>query len=217
MACFMITMSSHSFSPYYEQNWSEVMVQVDKAHFTANEMGCYGGKYQRGINSTNFYDLPCASKDQIAYMWEIDYFKDIGDHETLFSCLNPACKPVFGSWMTGKLGYLNIIAWCTFFVLIACFLFSRQIFSKLSNSQDQVLYHDRESETIYCALSVVTIVGAAALAFWAIPAYPLVFPYTESTLLNDQDVIAGSIATDISSEVLTPDHKWFPVQDVQIL
>jgi hypothetical protein len=123
-ACVVITLSSFSFPSYYEDNWAEVMVQVDKAHFTSDGMGCYGGKYLRGINSTNLYDLPCEAKSQIAYVWEIDYFKDIGDHETLFSCLNPACKPVFGSWMSGKLGYLNIISWTTLVIILVCIYFS---------------------------------------------------------------------------------------------
>lgn len=42
-------------------------------------MGCYGGKYYDDLNSTNYYDLKCNDKLEIAYMWEEDIGKDIDD------------------------------------------------------------------------------------------------------------------------------------------
>lgn len=178
-------------------------------------MGCYGGKYIHAINSTNLYDLPCQQKSQIAYIWEVDYFKDIGDHESLYGCLNLHCRPVFGAWMYGKLGYLNIISWTLLFVLICCIIFATTLLSKFSNSQDNdVLYHSRDSEVTFGIITALTIIGTGILALWALPATPLVFPYTESNLLSDKDSIASSVATEIDPNLLVPDHKWFPVQDV---
>jgi hypothetical protein len=42
-------------------------------------MNCFGGKYFNNINSTNFYDLKCSNKEDIAYMWEDDIGKEIDD------------------------------------------------------------------------------------------------------------------------------------------
>jgi len=61
-ACILVAISDSSFPNYYKQNWAEVMLQVDQAHFSTREMGCYGGKYIHGVNSTNLYDLPCEQK-----------------------------------------------------------------------------------------------------------------------------------------------------------
>lgn len=119
--------------------------------------------------------------------------------------------------MSGKLGYLNIISWTLLFLMITCIVFATKLLSKLSNSQDNdVLYHSRDSEVTFGALTVITIIGTAILALWALPATPLVFPYTQSNLLSDKDSIASSVATEIDPNLLVADHKWFPVQDVQI-
>jgi hypothetical protein len=67
--------SSSAFDSYYNTNWGDLMGYVNKASFTVEEMNCYGGKYYNNLNSTNFYDLKCKAKEEIAYMWEVDITK----------------------------------------------------------------------------------------------------------------------------------------------
>jgi hypothetical protein len=47
------------FYDYYEDNWGDVMLYVNKDSFNVDTMGCYGGKYLNNINSTDYYDLKC--------------------------------------------------------------------------------------------------------------------------------------------------------------
>ena len=41
----LLTFYSEIFDQYYESNWGDLMLYVDKSFFSINEMGCYGGKY----------------------------------------------------------------------------------------------------------------------------------------------------------------------------
>jgi hypothetical protein len=70
---------SNSFSSYYAANWGDLMLYVHKDSFSPGEMNCYGGKYYKNMNSTNYYDLKCSAKVEIAYMWENDIGKDVDD------------------------------------------------------------------------------------------------------------------------------------------
>ncbi len=68
-----------NFQEFFDKNWGDLMIHINQDFFTAENMFCYGGKYRALVNSTNFYDLPCSGKRHIAYMWEVDYSKNIGD------------------------------------------------------------------------------------------------------------------------------------------
>lgn len=79
MYASLMTYYSNSFSTFYMDNWGDLMLYVHKDSFSPSEMNCYGGKYYNNLNSTNFYDLKCYEKVEIAYMWEGDMGKDIED------------------------------------------------------------------------------------------------------------------------------------------
>jgi hypothetical protein len=50
------------------------MPLLDMSQYTESYMDCYGGKYGfNGQNSTNYYNLKCDTKNEIAYMWETVY------------------------------------------------------------------------------------------------------------------------------------------------
>lgn len=51
-----------SFDSYYELNWGKLAMQVDRSYFTADTMGCYGGKYS-GFGSDNYFNLKCDNKE----------------------------------------------------------------------------------------------------------------------------------------------------------
>jgi hypothetical protein len=75
----LLTFYSEVFDSYYAVNYGDLMGYVDTDEYTISEMGCYGGKYVDNLNSTNYYDLKCDDKLEIAYMWEDDMGKDIDD------------------------------------------------------------------------------------------------------------------------------------------
>jgi hypothetical protein len=69
---------------------------VDRDYFSIGEMGCYTGKFaNKGENSSNYYNLKCDSKDEIAYMWDGEFSKQIEDQTSKFGCMNTECKSVF--------------------------------------------------------------------------------------------------------------------------
>lgn len=55
------------------------MLYVHKDFYSTTMMNCYGGKYYNNLNSTDYYDLKCNTKDEIAYIWEEDIDKHVLD------------------------------------------------------------------------------------------------------------------------------------------
>lgn len=75
----ILTSRSLKMDSYFDQNWGKISIYVDKRYFETSGMGCYGGKYLMNQNSTNFYNLKCDNKNEIALMWEDEYTKNLPD------------------------------------------------------------------------------------------------------------------------------------------
>ena len=73
----LVTYYADSFNSYYDSNWGKLMIHVHKDFYNVDTMHCYGGKYVKNYNSTSFYNLKCDNKNEIAYMWENEYQKNI--------------------------------------------------------------------------------------------------------------------------------------------
>ena len=66
----LITYYSMRFYDYFEDNWGSIMIYVNKNWYNPDTMGCFGGKYYRNMNSTDFYDLKCDDKRDLSILWE---------------------------------------------------------------------------------------------------------------------------------------------------
>lgn len=66
----LISYYSMRFFDNFEDNWGSMMLYVNRNAFNVDTMGCYGGKYSKNLNSTDFYDLKCQTKSEIALIWE---------------------------------------------------------------------------------------------------------------------------------------------------
>lgn len=75
----LLSYYSMRFYDYFEENWGSVMLYVHKDFYSTTMMNCYGGKYYNNLNSTDYYDLKCNTKDEIAYIWEEDIDKHVLD------------------------------------------------------------------------------------------------------------------------------------------
>ncbi len=78
--CGLVTKYSMNFDEYYPSNWSKLSMYVDRDYFSIGEMGCYTGKFaNKGENSSSYYNLKCDNKNEIAYMWDGEFSKQIED------------------------------------------------------------------------------------------------------------------------------------------
>ena len=66
----LLTIYGNIFKRFYVNNWGDLMIYLHKDYYSPSYMGCYGGKYRNNQAAANYFDLKCAIKDEIAYIWE---------------------------------------------------------------------------------------------------------------------------------------------------
>ncbi|CDW85215.1 UNKNOWN [Stylonychia lemnae] len=214
----LVSYYADSFDSYYEINWGKLMIHVNKNYYNVDDMNCYGGKYVNNFNSTSFYNLKCDNKNEIAYIWENEYSKNIQDQNILYGCINQSCKAVFGQWVSSTIKYLALIGFTTSAVCLIMIGISVNIWKKLANGSDRIMWHNKGIEFMFLGLSFLIIFVLAFMIAFETPDPPEIFPFaTEQPreIYNSQyEVNIESI--NIRKELLEVNQGSFPVYGIQI-
>jgi len=153
------------------------MIYVNKNWFNPDTMGCFGGKYYRNMNSTDFYDLKCDDKRDLSILWEQDIDKDIGDWANLYACLNTGCKKTFGKWVEQKMASMIVICFLYALIILLAIYISYELWRKLSNNSSRVMFHNKVMESGFIFVFFVIIIIGVFVSIFARPYGPHIYEY----------------------------------------